>query len=168
MTDQKRFYGKYRGTVCDINDARQLGRLRAIVPGVTGLVPTTWALPCVPFAGTQLGFLALPGVGSNVWIEFEGGDIDFPVWTGCFWLQGADMPQQAPPPGVQASATLQTPSQTAIILSDDPSKGITLRTADGSQIQISSQGIKLSTSGGATVQLTGSSVDINNGALKVT
>lgn len=166
MTERQRFYGKYRGTVVDINDLHKLGRIRAIVPGVTGEIPCSWALPCVPFAGTQLGLVALPAVGSNVWIEFEAGDIDHPVWTGCFWLTGADMPKQAPQPGPQASATLQTPGQAAVILSDDPAQGITLRTAAGAMIQLNSQGVTI-TNGTATIKLAGNSVDINQGALKV-
>jgi uncharacterized protein involved in type VI secretion and phage assembly len=166
MTDQRRLYGKYRGTVCDINDPLQQGRLRAIVPAVGGVVPLTWALPCVPFAGTQLGFVALPALGANVWIEFEAGDIDFPVWTGCFWLGPGDLPSQAPPPGVHASATLQTPGLTALILSDDPAQGITLRTASGASLQLNSQGVTITT-GAATITLSGNSVDINQGALKV-
>ena len=61
MTERQRFYGKYRGTVVDINDLHKLGRIRAIVPGVTGEIPCSWALPCVPFAGTQLGYYTTPG-----------------------------------------------------------------------------------------------------------
>lgn len=76
----KLFYGKYRGIVTDARDPEMRGRIRASVPGVFGEKETGWSLPCVPFAGkgvphgSGVGFLALPPVGAEVWIEFEGGD----------------------------------------------------------------------------------------------
>ena len=45
-------------------------------------------MPCAPFAGSGVGFFALPPVGANVWVEFEGGDPDYPIWSGCFWGAG--------------------------------------------------------------------------------
>ena len=42
-------------------------------------------MPCVPYAGSGVGFFAVPPVGANVWVEFEGGDPDYPIWSGCFW-----------------------------------------------------------------------------------
>ena len=77
-------YGKYRGKVQDNKDPLRLGRIRAFVPAVApdGL---NWAMPCVPYAGPQEGFLMLPPVGANVWVEFEGGDLNYPIWSGGFW-----------------------------------------------------------------------------------
>ena len=168
MSDVRRYYGKYRGTVLDTQDPHGLGRLRALVPGVHGLSPGTWALPCLPSAGLQFGLVAIPPPGANVWIEFEDGDIDHPIWTGCFWLGRGDVPQQAPPPGASVSATIQTPNQTALIVSDDPSHKITLRTGDDAQLQINSSGITITNGSGATIRLSDNSIDINDGALKVT
>lgn len=84
------FFGKYRGKVVDTTDPLQLGRIKATVPALPGMV-SNWATPCVPYAGPQVGFLALPPVGADVWIEFEGGDADHPIWSGCFWETG-DVP----------------------------------------------------------------------------
>src|SRR5262249_20264314 len=64
------------------------GRLTAIVPEVLGVVPSSWALPCTPYAGTQAGLFTVPAVGTGVWIEFEAGDVTRPVWTGCWWGRG--------------------------------------------------------------------------------
>jgi hypothetical protein len=80
-----RFYGKYRGIVLLNVDPLNQGRLKAIVPEVLGFIPTTWALPCTPYAGTLAGFFAIPQFGTGVWIEFEAGDPSRPVWSGCWW-----------------------------------------------------------------------------------
>lgn len=82
------FFGKYRATVVDNLDVLgQKGRLQVQVPSVLG-DQTIWAMPCVPYAGSDVGFYFLPPVGSGVWIEFEGGDPSYPIWTGCFWADG--------------------------------------------------------------------------------
>ncbi len=50
-----RYYGKYRGTVVSNVDPMQMGRLMVQVPDVYGMTPSTWALPCVPSGGKQMG-----------------------------------------------------------------------------------------------------------------
>ena len=51
-----------------------------------GLLPSPWALPCVPLAGPTMGTSFVPPpVGSSVWVEFEQGDPETPIWVGCFW-----------------------------------------------------------------------------------
>ena len=81
----RRFYGKYRGTVLSDDDPEGLGRLIAEVPAVLGLTPSSWALPCVPPSSAATAGLVVPEAGSRVWIEFEGGDVDVPIWSGVFW-----------------------------------------------------------------------------------
>ena len=76
----QQFFGKYRGLVTDNRDPEMRGRIRASVPVVLGEQASGWSLPCLPFAakgvphGSGVGFFALPPVGAEVWIEFEGGD----------------------------------------------------------------------------------------------
>ncbi len=84
---QQRFYGKYRGQVTANADPQQLGRLQVTVPALPG-VEAAWALPSVPYAGDGVGFYAMPPVDAHVWVEFEGGDLDAPIWSGCFWGDG--------------------------------------------------------------------------------
>ena len=79
-----RFFGKYRGIVAANNDTQALGRIQATLPAFQGML-TNWALPCVPYAGQNVGFFAMPPIGASVWIEFEGGNPNYPVWSGCFW-----------------------------------------------------------------------------------
>lgn len=91
----KRYYGKYRGKVVENIDPLFLGRLLAEVAAVPAST-LNWAMPCVPYAGLQVGFYTMPPVGANVWVEFEGGDPNFPIWSGCFWGEG-ELPLEAPP-----------------------------------------------------------------------
>jgi len=80
-------YGKFRGKVIKNEDPQKLGRLLVQVPAVSD-ENLSWALPCVPYAGKKVGFFAMPPIGANVWVEFESGDPNYPIWTGCFWGQG--------------------------------------------------------------------------------
>ena len=103
MTDK--LYGKYRGMVLNNVDPEQRGRLQVQVPDVTGLLPSTWSMPCAPIAGLQSGMFALPVIGSGVWVEFEQGNPEYPIWVGCFWGSAAEVPAMAllTPPVTPAS-----------------------------------------------------------------
>nr|HMP43165.1 phage baseplate assembly protein V [Roseiflexaceae bacterium] len=82
------FFGKYRGKVEQNVDPLQIGRVQVRVPAVLGEGRMSWAMPCVPYAGPGVGMFAIPPVGASVWVEFEGGDPDYPIWSGCFWERG--------------------------------------------------------------------------------
>jgi hypothetical protein len=82
--NEGRYFGKYRGLVKDNKDPLKLGRVQATVPSIPGMT-VNWALPCAPYAGDQVGFYTIPPIGALVWIEFEGGDPTYPIWSGCFW-----------------------------------------------------------------------------------
>ncbi|MGO9265096.1 MAG: phage baseplate assembly protein V [Candidatus Binataceae bacterium] len=113
----RRFYGKYRGKVLDNIDPLFLGRVVAEVPAIPGSL-TNWALPCTPYAGLEVGFYAIPPVGANLWIEFEGGDPNYPIWSGCFWAEG-EVPLGAPPPETKIFKT----EWITMILNDLPEVG---------------------------------------------
>src|SRR5258708_36061190 len=99
----KRYYGKYRGLVIENIDPEQIGRVMVQVPDVKGELPSSWAMPCVPAAGIQSGCFIVPPIGSQVWVEFEQGDPDYPIWTGGFWGLVAEDPLLFPaPPGIPA------------------------------------------------------------------
>ncbi len=162
--------GKFRGTVIDNVDPLQMGRLMVQVPDASNLLPSTWAMPCLPFAGIQSGFFAVPAIGSGVWIEFEQGDADYPIWTGCFWGSAAEVPALAlaGPPGLQ-QIVIQTETQNTLMISDapGPTGGILLKSTTGALISINETGITISNGQGATILLTGPSVTVNEGALQV-
>ncbi|WP_426105208.1 phage baseplate assembly protein V [Massilia sp. TSP1-1-2] len=170
MSERTRFYGKFRGTVLNNIDPMQKGRIQVMVPDTTGLVPGSWAMPCVPFAGRQSGLYVLPQIGDGVWVEFEQGDLDYPVWVGGFWGSAAEVPVLAlaglP---VSPSVVLQTGGQNTLMLSDlpGPTGGILLKSTTGALISITELGITISNGQGATITLLGPAVNINAGALTV-
>ena len=116
MSENGRYYGKYRATVFNNVDPEMRGRIQALVPDVLGLIPSTYALPCVPVAGKSSGAFFVPEIGAGVWIEFEQGDPDYPIWAGCFWgiaaevpLMGAASPPPSPPPPPQTAGPSAAP-----------------------------------------------------------
>ena len=163
-------YGKYRGIVTVNVDPLQIGRIQAMVPDAAGFVPSTWAMPCLPMAGINSGVFTAPMIGSGVWIEFERGDPDYPVWVGGYWGSAAEVPVLAHivPPGV-SGITIQTPLKNGIVVSDvpGPTGGILIQTTTGAMISVSDVGIMISNGKGAVINMTGATVDVNLGALTV-
>ena len=125
-----RFYGKYRGLVVQNVDPLSLGRLQALVPEVLGEVPSGWALPCSPYAGTGAGLFAVPPMGAGVWIEFEAGDVSRPVWTGAWWASGEVPMDEKGTPAQQTTKILR--SDFGLIVSlDDLAQTITISDSVG-------------------------------------
>ena len=116
---ERRYYGKYRGLVVDNADPELLGRLKLRVPSVLGAnVVTGWALPCLPYGGdANQGWLSIPEVGAGVWVEFEEGDLEFPVWVGTFWSKpggDSEMPKPNTADGSEESAVQDPPTRKII------------------------------------------------------
>jgi uncharacterized protein involved in type VI secretion and phage assembly len=169
-----RYYGKYRGTVLNNIDPLQIGRLQVQVPDVNALTPTTWATPCPPLAGPTgppMGVFLVPPIGAGVWVEFEQGDPEYPIWVGCRWGSAADIPTLAfaglP---ISPSIVLQTAGQNTIAISDlpGPAGGIMLKSLTGAMILVNDVGITISNGKGATIVMVGPTVTVNAGALVVT
>jgi len=148
----------------------QIGRIQAIVPDVSNYIPTSFAMPCVPLAGKQMGSYMVPQIGSGVWIEFEQGDPDYPIWTGCYWGVVAEVPllglagNPASP-----SIALQSGLQNSLIISDlpGPTGGIMLKSTTGATLIVNDTGIYIQNGKGASIVMVGPSVTINQGALVV-
>jgi hypothetical protein len=154
---RNRFYGKYRGVVTDVNASTMC--IKASVPSVLPGARTGWCAPCVPYAGPQVGFLMLPEVGSGVWIEFEGGDVSFPIWTGCYWSAG-DVPSSA-------SADVKSIVTSAGTLSFDSSgSAVTLAGSAQNALVLDQNGATV-TAGSGKVEVGASGVSVNDGAFEV-
>jgi hypothetical protein len=162
------FFGKYRGTVSNNIDPDQSGRMQVSVPAVFGEGTLSWAMPSVPYAGMQNCFYAIPPINANVWVEFEGGNPDFPIWSGCFWGKGEVPSTATSTPTSIPHFALQTTGQTTFLLSDNPTEGITLKLLSGASIVINATGIKIDNGMGASIELVGPSVKINGTAFVVT
>jgi hypothetical protein len=161
------YYGKYRGKVVQNFDDQKLGRILVDVPGVIGN-GGNWAMPSVPFAGSQAGVFVLPPEKSNVWVEFEEGDPEKPIWCGGFWDNEA-MPDAATTPAAPVPhILLQTTAPNIIHICDGAASpltagGILLKSGD-STIVVGPDGIKITA---AKIEIDGV-LTVNNGALKVT
>lgn len=168
MSDPKRFYGKYRGIVVENVDPQLLGRIMAIVPDVSNLVPSTWAMPCVPIASKAAGVYVVPQIGAGVWIEYEHGDPDYPIWVGGFWGIAAEVPPLAllTPPG-DPPIVINTTLQNAVVVSDLPVppmiEGGVMLMSGASYITVSPTMIQIFS---PTILINGLTI-VNNGALAV-
>jgi hypothetical protein len=129
---RNRYFGKYRGTVSENNDNTSRGRLKVKVPAVLGDLEV-WAMPCVPYAGEGVGTYMQPEPGSGVWVEFEGGDPAYPVWTGTFWADG-EVPENER--GTKAAPALKIirSKQGLMVTLDDSGQVITLSDENGSNL----------------------------------
>ncbi|MEZ4682541.1 MAG: phage baseplate assembly protein V [Caldilineaceae bacterium] len=158
----ERHFGKYRGVVTNNIDPMMLGRLQVKVPAVLGENSLNWAMPAVPYAGNQVGIFFIPPVGANIWVEFEAGNKDYPIWSGCFWGTG-ELPT---PTGVPQTKMIKTDTVT-ITLDDLIPNTIKLETTQGMKIVIEASGITIDNGMGAKIELTGPQVSVNSGALEV-
>ena len=170
----KQYFGKYRGTVINNIDPEQRARLLVSVPDVLSLIPSTWAEASVPLAGPTgppMGAYFVPPIGAGVWVEFEQGDPNFPIWTGCRLGIVADVPTLAlaglP---VSPSVVLQTAGQNTIAISDlpGPTGGIMLKSLTGATLIVNDTGIYIQNGKGASITMLGPTVTINAGALTIT
>ncbi len=175
MSEEQKFYGKYRGTVFNNIDPLQIGRIQAIVPDVSNIMVSSWAMPCLPIAGKQEGIFCVPQIGAGVWIEFEQGDPDYPIWVGGFWGVAGEVPALAlapapPPPG--QNIVVQSTLQHTLLISDVPptpaTGGIILKSTTGAMIVVNDSGIYIQNGKGASIVMVGPTVTVNQGALVVT
>jgi uncharacterized protein involved in type VI secretion and phage assembly len=170
MSDGQKYFGKYRGMVINNIDPMQMGRLMVQVPDLAGPLPSSWAMPCFPFTGKQMGAYMLPQIGSGVWVEFEQGDLDYPIWSGCWYGSVAEVPALALAGNpVSPNIVLQTGLQNSIVISDlpGPTGGIMLKSTTGATLIVNDTGIYIQNGKGAMLTMIGPTVTINNGAFTV-
>lgn len=169
------YFGKYRGCVTDNQDPTQRGRLKVRVPAVLGEL-AVWAVPCVPYAGPGVGFYCLPETDSGVWVEFEGGDPSYPIWSGCFWSDD-ELPQEASSPSIKILKTLQAQLRIdddagELVATNANEATLTLASdvrseAGGATHTVGADGV-VSEAGSGKVEVGAAGVSLNSGAFEVT
>ena len=172
---ERKYWGKYRGTVVMNVDPELRGRLLCLVPDVLGPVPSTWCEACVPLGGPPgppMGTYMVPPIGTGVWVEFENGDPDHPIWTGCRVATGGVPPLALAGNPADPNICIQSLLQHSLMISDLPPSpvtgGIILKSTTGAMIVVNDSGIYISNGKGATITMVGPSIDFNLGALTVT
>ena len=159
---EHRFFGKYRGFVVDNADPEQVGRLKLRVPSVLGNeIVTGWAMPCVPYGGdANQGFLFVPEVGAGVWVEFEAGDLEFPIWVGTFWSKpggDSELPKPNDPDGAEQSDVQDPPTRK--IIKTLKGHTIQLEDADGDELILIYEAVN-----GHVVSMNADGIKITDGA----
>jgi uncharacterized protein involved in type VI secretion and phage assembly len=123
---EQQFFGKYRGIVADNKDPDKLGRLKLKIPRVLGESEeaiTDWAWPCLPFGGlAEQGRVFVPEIDAKVWVEFEEGNPDLPIWVGTFWSRPA--------------GASELPAEAQDVEGDDPQRRV-LKTVSGHVLEFS-------------------------------
>jgi len=160
------FWGKYRGTVVAVADPLKLGRVQVEVPAVLGDTRLSWAMPCVPFAGPGVGLVAIPPVGAHIWVEFEGGDPDYPIWTGCFWGP-AEFPLNVPAKGV---SVLRVGDMALIARDQQDARAVLPRSGSAraaTEVAVSGASVVVSRGGRAIVTIDDNQVAVKLGAVEV-
>jgi uncharacterized protein involved in type VI secretion and phage assembly len=169
------YFGKYRGTVvANDGDEAKRGRLKVRVPAVLGTLEV-WAMPCVPYAGDSVGFYCLPEPKAGVWIEFEGGDPSYAIWTGCFWADD-ELPPDAKSPAIKILQTKQAYFQIdadegTIVATNQSNAKLTVgddvkSEAGGATHTVGADGV-VSEQGSGKVEVTTAAVKINTDAVQV-
>lgn len=164
-----RFYGKYRGAVINNIDPQGVGRLLVQVPDVSGVGISSWAMPCFPYTGRKSGWYAVPQIGAGVWVEFEAGNPDFPIWTGCWYGDSSELPAAASAaPPILPSVVIASQALNVIELNDVPGTGgIILKCRSGAKLEITDLGIVIENGKGAKIEMLGPQVSINGSAFQV-
>ena len=128
----RRFFGKYRGQVTDNNDPTGRGRVEVEVPSVMQ-AERVWAMPCLPYAGDNMGVYTIPEPGTGVWVEFEAGDPSYPIWSGCFW--GDDqVPKNEQGTAATPPLKIIRSEKGLMVTLDDSQEVVTISDSDGSNL----------------------------------
>jgi uncharacterized protein involved in type VI secretion and phage assembly len=127
---RNRFFGKYRGIVTSNEDETNRGRLKVRVPSVWGETMEVWAMPCLPYTGNTVGTYAIPEPKAGVWVEFEGGDTSFPIWTGGYWADD-ELPKNHEGNRVKPDTRIIRSEKGLMITFNDSTETLALSDTDG-------------------------------------
>lgn len=157
---QHRYFGKYRGIVVSNEDPTHRGRIKVRVPAVLDSLEV-WAVPCLPYAGKNVGLFAMPPTNSGVWIEFEGGDPSYPLWVGCFWAD-----EEAPFGGDPAIKGWKTDSITLQL--DDAEDRVLVENSSEASVELTRDVVAKATNASHKVTSTSVTSEVSGGKVEVT
>jgi len=152
----ERYFGKYRGLVMDNVDPMLQGRILVKVPSLFGDFDAGWAMPCVPYAGPGIGFFAMPPVGANIWVEFEEGNPERPIWAGCFWDEN-DLPVTSASP---ETMIWKTETSALTMIDTVGMEGFTLELANGMKIAMDATKLEITNGQGAAIIMDGAKITL--------
>ena len=142
------YYGTYRATVMDNNDPDKLGRVQIRVGAIHGDRPCErWAWPISPWAGNGYGLWFVPDIGSTVYVVFDHGQADHPLWSGSWWGDGeptADMTTK--------KVVIATKEGMKLVL-DRTNKSVTVEQSSGTSLFMDDSVVTLATKEGMKVAL---------------
>lgn len=139
-----KFYGIYRGQVHDNEDPDFRGRLMVICPAVSETAPIKkWADSKGFYATKGGGMYFMPQKGDPVWVQFEGGNPDFPIWE-YGWFPN----DYAPDDKRRKVYTLQSPAGHRFVIDEDQNT-IFIQYKDGKTVEVNDGNISLGTLGGS-------------------
>jgi hypothetical protein len=114
----------------------------------------------------------VPPPGAGVWVEFENGDPDHPICTGCRFNAGDPPPLALAGNPADPNICIQSLLQHVVMISDMPptpvTGGIILKSTSGAMIVVNDSGIYISNGKGATITMIGTAINFNLGALTIT
>jgi type VI secretion system (T6SS) baseplate-like injector VgrG len=170
---ETRYYGKYKAFVADNDDPEFRGRLRLTIPDILGEdVTSGWALPCAPYGGSAgQGFFFIPEKKAGVWVEFQAGLLDYPVWTGAFWAKpggSTEVPDPASQQSPPTSKMIRTMKHTIELADESGKETITIKDeTNGNTVTLDKNGIVVKDKNGSTITMDSGGVTVKASAVKI-
>lgn len=173
-------FGKFRATVSSIKDDKHMGRIKVKCPRIYGESESPMCIPCMPFTGDKWGSIMLPEVNDTVWIEFEEGDTEKPLYVGGWWLENKTPVQTDYDNTAKFKRVIKTKSGHMILFYEESGKeyvqivekhgnivklddkGITLQDFSDNKIVTTDQGISIEDMNGNKVDMTSSGTVIES------
>jgi hypothetical protein len=129
-----RYYSTYRGFVIDNNDPENMNRCKVVLPSIMpNDIKGKWALPKNSWGGKDYGINLLPQKGDVVYITFEQGDLDYPIWEHSSFSK-SEKPKEFKDANYYG---FKTPKGKLIIINDNEDGGIIVKLETGELINIS-------------------------------
>jgi uncharacterized protein involved in type VI secretion and phage assembly len=150
-----KYYGKYAALVTNVSDPEKRGQIQVTIPSIYGATDVVWARASFPY-----GHFYVPPIGAQVWVEFEGGDPRYPLYTGA-WYPTSLVPKEAQddPP---ANRVIQMPSGHTIELQDKAGEEkVVIRHKDNSFVTLDKDGsVVVSNKNGSHIYLNAKDADV--------